>query len=250
MKNSICTLLFFSITSFTLFSQSIIQVNNNNDANADYTTLQAAIDAATAGAIIYLHPSGTSYGDATIAKRLSIIGPGYNIGMNAAGDTNVNLGNAIVGAINFNTGSNNSSITGCSIGNIIIAEVANILIQRNEFRTRSSEQIVVTNSTNIIINANYFEDVTYTHIVAFSDGVVISNNIIFSDDSRPIHGSGLIIRNNIFFGYCTVDNSVVENNISFGYYPIRGSNNQIQNNVFTDDRAYPDNQTNISSSSI
>lgn len=49
----------------------------NNRGGAQYTGVQAALDAAAVGDTIYVHGSPTSYGSFTVRKRLVLIGAGY-----------------------------------------------------------------------------------------------------------------------------------------------------------------------------
>ncbi len=60
-------------------------VDNNPLHQADYTTLQEAVDAASAGDTIMVGPSfnGLSYGDALIEKQLFIYGTGYLLAENS-----------------------------------------------------------------------------------------------------------------------------------------------------------------------
>ena len=61
---------------------AIWRVNNIAGVNADFTTIQAAHNAANAGDTIYLEPSAGNYGNLTATKRLVIIGPGYFLAEN------------------------------------------------------------------------------------------------------------------------------------------------------------------------
>ena len=63
------TLLLFLLTA--TFAQTIRRVNNNHGVTGTdiCTTIQAACDAAANGDIIYLEPSGNSYGEITMSKQ-------------------------------------------------------------------------------------------------------------------------------------------------------------------------------------
>lgn len=61
----------------TYMSAQII-VDNNVGVNAQYSDLQLAIDEASNGDVIYVHPSNTNYGDITINKSLTIIGKSHS----------------------------------------------------------------------------------------------------------------------------------------------------------------------------
>ena len=58
----------------TLALNAQTTVNNNPGASADFTSLQAAINAATAGDVIYVQHSPTTYGNIIINKGVIIIG--------------------------------------------------------------------------------------------------------------------------------------------------------------------------------
>jgi hypothetical protein len=53
-------------------------VSNNPDIPAQYNSLQATIDAASAGDTILVAGSASSYGNITIGKKLVVYGAGYN----------------------------------------------------------------------------------------------------------------------------------------------------------------------------
>ena len=53
------------------------RVINGVTVDADFTTLQAAVDGASAGDTLYLMGSQTSYGNGVFNKKLVVIGPGY-----------------------------------------------------------------------------------------------------------------------------------------------------------------------------
>jgi len=55
-----------------------IIVDNNVGVNAQYSDLQLAIDEASNGDVIYVHPSNTNYGSITINKSLTLIGKSHS----------------------------------------------------------------------------------------------------------------------------------------------------------------------------
>lgn len=57
---------------------TILTVDNSIAGAAQYTTMQAAIDAASNGDTILVQPSGISYGNFTLNKRLVVIGAGFS----------------------------------------------------------------------------------------------------------------------------------------------------------------------------
>ena len=85
MKKTIATL----VTGLTLYGGAVhattLLVDNNMLHDADYRTLQDAVDAASEGDTIILAGSSTRYGNATISKRLNIYGNGYYLEENDLG---------------------------------------------------------------------------------------------------------------------------------------------------------------------
>ena len=110
-----------------LAEAAVLIVDNTPGAGAPYTTLQGAINAASAGDTIMVQPSATSYGGVSINKKLTLIGPGhYPEPRN----------NATVGVITLTTGSSGTTITGlqlqaasCATNNV----VHDLRILRNHF---------------------------------------------------------------------------------------------------------------------
>src|SRR5690348_8515351 len=57
---------------------TVITVDNNANSPGQYSSLQSAINAASAGDTLYVSGSTSSYGNFTLNKRLTLIGTGYN----------------------------------------------------------------------------------------------------------------------------------------------------------------------------
>ena len=74
LKNTIILVAFLGV--FTLNAQTY--VDNNVGANANFSSLQDAIDAAADNDVIYIQPSLNSYGTVTINKRLTIVGSSHS----------------------------------------------------------------------------------------------------------------------------------------------------------------------------
>lgn len=250
MKKLLIAPFVFCFFTMIGFAQSIIQVNNLDEANADYTSLQEAVDAATAGSIIYLQPSGVSYGNAVVRKRISIIGPGFNLGANVVDDANVNLSNTIIGNIDFKKGSSNSFISGCDINDIDLDSITNIVIKRNWIRTGG---ISIINCNNIQINGNYFYDgTTDIYLNRYANGISITNNIfpragnayaIYSetrDDNSALIRNNLFTHEGIYMANATITNNIfLDQSAAYSIY-----NSQISNNIFVGNHFSEGNKSN------
>src|SRR5690348_8514089 len=106
-------ILFVALACSTAFAQTIRRVNNTGitlGANM-YADLQTAHNAAAAGDIIYVDGSGDEYGNLTLTKKLTIIGPVYFLGENYANFPDTRTANLT--NVTFNAGSEGSIIMGC-----------------------------------------------------------------------------------------------------------------------------------------
>ena len=74
MKTRILFLSFALLFTFNSKAQTIITVDNSIGSNAQYSDLQTAIDAASSGSIIYIHPSEINYGNITVDETLHLRG--------------------------------------------------------------------------------------------------------------------------------------------------------------------------------
>lgn len=106
MKYMICVLL--TLLSFSLFAV-IRTVDNNNPSAGQYTTIQAAVTAASNDDIIYVYPSNIAYAGFSVSKRLKIYGAGWAPNTNGSSNIRTTLlsSNAV-----FNAGSEYSLISG------------------------------------------------------------------------------------------------------------------------------------------
>ncbi len=110
MKNLI--VLLFCTVLVTSVQAKILRVNNTANMAVNYTTVAAAVAAATDGDTIHIEGSVTPYtGNVTVNKKLTIVGPGYFLGSTA--ETQYSKETA---RINFNftfdTGSEGSILAG------------------------------------------------------------------------------------------------------------------------------------------
>jgi hypothetical protein len=164
---------------------AIITVSNNPNVPGQYTSLQAAIDAAAPNDTLYIQGSTTSYGDINLYKLLTLIGVG------AMPNKSSSLPSQI-GSINIrytDDGTSNgsgSSIYGCKLVNInLSAKVFNA---------------VVNTINNITISRNFLMSITSNYFNSYGDytfsGININNNNIFQIDINSL-GGGSVIKNNI-----------------------------------------------------
>jgi hypothetical protein len=204
MLAGICSVALAGVNSFA----ATIIVDNNPSHDADYRTLQEAVDGAGFGDTILLGPSfsGNSYGSATIDKEVHIYGTGYLIAENGYAE---NSSSSQVGYIKFvgvknGTGSSGSSITGVNVRN------ASITIDSGSFDSYPSHL------ENISIQRNFINGISMT---GYGDNtisnILISKNIITGDISTE--ATSVVIRNNIVRTVgCNAGQVLMTNNSSTG----------------------------------
>jgi hypothetical protein len=217
----------FLLVALASHAQNILRVNNTPGVNTPYTTLAAAITAAGVNDVIMVEGSTVGYGNHSITKKVTIVGPGYFLTENTGLQVNPNV--AAIGSVDFLAGSSGSSISGMAFfAAISIQGVNNISFVGNYAHSNSPINLYGT-TNNTIIRGNYISAITSPFI-----GNGTHTNILFSNNYMA---SGLAVISG---------NSIITNNVfeTVGH-DIRNSN--IQNNIFLTSSGY---FSNISGSTI
>ncbi len=259
--------MFLAITA----DATIWRVNNRPGINADFTTLQNAIDGASANDTIYIGGSANDYGPGIFNKKLVVLGAGYwhaeNDSMQAYEET------SWVKQLSFNAGSEGSVISGLYIYNgnygqtqnwkLINISADSITIQRNFIYGYSNHSytywgysIYVTgNRTGITIQQNwitnyYFDNYYTTNGVAVCIGFngMPTNTIIRNNFIRSYLGNSygtltaiylptyyaateLTINNNVIWGNITTSQTFHINNILMSGTYTAGQGDLYSNNI-------------------
>jgi hypothetical protein len=175
---------------------NVFTVNNTPGIQANYTSLQGAIDSVPAGSVLLLQPSGLSYGVATINKPLVIYGPGYFLGQNPSPYTQARNAESIVGHLGFAKGSNGSKVAGLSLtapptnfsGRISIDSTSDITISRSEFTGTGDcgqgctpVMFYIHASNNITVEQSYMKLTGVLLAPQVSNGILFRNNIMVAN---------------------------------------------------------------------
>jgi hypothetical protein len=207
---------------------------NNTGLPADFTTIQAAHDAATvaAGDTLHIEPSTVSYGALVSTKKLIIIGPGYFLNENT--NQQANPTTAIISSFSLNEGSGGTVISGLSITATSHIRTGNTTISRNYiggylYLSRDYSY------SNVLISGNYLLgniEVDGDSGETLITNVLIVNNLL----PRIILGNQFsgVVANNVFGTTSGGSNFIVKNNIfttSFNELAFNGSYNTISNNL-------------------
>lgn len=239
------TLLLTAIVAICINANARIwRVNNMPGVTADFTTAQAAHDAASAGDTIHLEPSVNEYGSVTCSKKLVWLSIGYFLPENPGNQFSATTG--AIGSIGFNGGSE-GSVFSVKTSSISI-NAANITILRS-----------FVNGTITInpaaINAVVMQSFVDGYVNIYSTGSVISNNIISIGVQMSSPNSSAVITNNVlnfrlrnesYFGAANIYNTVFQNNISVkGSSPTVFSNCTVSYNMSSDATAFPSGSNNM-----
>ena len=251
---SVCLLL----GSFSSFAQTptVFLVDNTPGAPSGthvFSTLDDALTAATAGDIIHVQPSTTSYGTVTInVADISIFGIGFNpdkdlpilstfASITVEAD-NVRLsGLRITNEINvaLTNDTNGLTVDGCLIFSADIGDTnsgaTNVIFRNNIFGqmgptgaslTGAIAFDVSTISSLVTVTNNIFSGTASGFgSIDCDDGCNISNNLFIGDGSANVHAFETItnssVSNNIFYGRrpdarTSISNVNYENNFSVG----------------------------------
>ncbi len=218
-------------------SAKVITVSNNANSPGQYTNLQAACDAASAGDTIYVHASATSYGDVNIIKKLTLIGTSksneaitmlgkIDISFKTNSTTESGSGSVIkgfnAGVVYLNTispGSGAISVSGILIERNVLSGIifnapnssngfAGCVIRHNiVWNTSISasgfvKNVQITNNIANISFNNSSDCIVANNLIGnlFADNCMIANNIVaYSGSSQVFNGKGNTIKNNLFY---------------------------------------------------
>lgn len=274
MKPAIFSLIVCAF-SISATAQTIRIADNNANAPTGaniYTTLQAAIDAAVADDIVYITPSVTSYGNATVGKRITIKGVGFGITEIAPRGSSV----GILTIVNSSNGTDNisglvltgfyfSTITfaagtgGSPYNNIVADNITGGSFNHTACLPSATSNLTIRNSLINAINIGFCSGTNNTLIynninnvsldVRNSSNAVITNNlfIVTSFNTEDLSPNARI-EHNIFSGTTTtvfyrLVNAIVTNNIFYGTRPNASGgifhSNTFSNNLVLDAFTFP-----------
>ncbi len=235
-------ILVIALAMYQCSFAKIWRVNNVAGVTADFTTVQAAHDAAGVvnGDTLHIEPSISNYGSLVMTKRLTIISIGDFLSVNPGSQYALVTGT--ISFITINNASASNAVFHCNVaGSFSLSVASNVRIERcniggnlsisnnsnNDVVVSSYLQVVsLTNATNIIITNNIVT--SYIDVSSTASATVV-NNVIFAtagQTNRIMNNS--TFQNNILnkTGTYTFTNSIVENNIASSTTLPAGNGNQ------------------------
>ncbi|MFY0626550.1 MAG: hypothetical protein JXR07_09655 [Reichenbachiella sp.] len=243
--------LFFILTLFGTKAATLV-ANNNPGAPTGtnvYTTLQAAINASSAGDVIYVVPSQVIYDDVTIDKSLTLLGAGFRPDKDLSipsevADISIEANDVrISGLVSANTwymGWNqntetytNITIENCRFGRLRMsstnnATISNLLVRNCIITatggTYDAKAFDLYVTSNVIITNNLINTSCCSNSGIKATGVTFSYNII------RYHGDD----GNVGNTFAEIDACLFEYNIFYGStqkVPANSSNNTFNYNL-------------------
>ena len=204
MKHYILVLA--SLISVPLLSQTTHTIDNSPNSGAEFTSLQAAIDAASEDDTLYVHPSQNSYGDITITKTLHLRGIAHGAELGA--DIFASIGTF---TLNSNFGAPGITVEGLKINLINISGSENY------------NDAIIKNCKIGFIRVNSGS--------AECDNWVVAGNVI--------QGSGVgIIRKEGHNSWILINNHIKQNATNNSWHTLDGFNSSdlLRNNIFVTDQ--------------
>ncbi|MEM6642271.1 MAG: hypothetical protein AAF616_04755 [Bacteroidota bacterium] len=230
------------------FAQTSYTVSNNPANPAQFTEIQAAINAASDGDTIYVAGSNIRYGNMLVNKRLVLIGAGYQLlGVNSR--TEVTQLDIV--SDTDNGGGSESTISGFLIVGDFDGDtdqiISGVVLERNWFnnvnlRFRNNEGWNFRN--NIVYMSS--NGGAYDFKTGTAMNLTVQNNILQGDDRDArlvVNSTSALVLNNVFFDYyfqlndCTLLNNIFINhrfNTDFNgtFFDAFSNNVFYSNNIF------------------
>lgn len=237
MKNIFTIYLIFGFGLLSL-KATMITVDNNYPSIGDYTTLQAAHDAASNGDTIIVAPSNAYYTGIIVIKNLHLIGAGFE----PIDEVKTAI---LTGSMTFSAGSDGSTIEGFDKNGDVhyIVDADNITIKRNKL----GRLTIMPNHTSTVIISNFIIGEVdwyegYLITVNNNNEVYLSGNKIVNFSSSNARRAINAANTNIT---CTIINNVVMV-ATWGIHPYNdaiylsdgGANNIVKNNIIVSGNCY------------
>ncbi|HSO89285.1 MAG TPA: right-handed parallel beta-helix repeat-containing protein [Draconibacterium sp.] len=227
------------------------RLSNNPAVKADFSTFESAHEAAAAGDTIYVDGTGEnlSYGNATLTKKLILIGPGYFLNENDS--TQANKIYARLYSMVIESSAAGTEVYGlyfyASGTTHLTVKASNVVISRNFFFQNGYNNIYLNgNIQNVTITQNYAYQIHNNSGTA--SNILVANNFIGDRIDMQNTSNGIFI-NNVVRYHIHAYNSIIKNNIIYGegssvVLSEGYSGNTIRNNLFVGNLGFTGNSTN------
>jgi len=205
MKKLFVSLFILGLVGINATHARILTVSNVSGSIAMFTNVQLAIDSAKTGDTVFVHASPTSYGTATIKRRIVLLGEG--------GKPNYTGISTQLGTFTIDTLAgipvSGTVVMGLELGNIQIkAGIKGILLKG----------CYITSTVSLLGSGHIIANNVLSYIVTLGNNITFSNNIITVYNVQG--GTNCVISNNIFLyngssypAFQNLTNCTIVNNI-------------------------------------
>jgi hypothetical protein len=181
------------MTSGLAMAQTIITIDNSSQSTATYQTIQDALDNATAGDIIYVQPTGTSYGAAIIDTPITIVGRSHseNNNISTIDAITIRSSNVTIKGIAFNSLYHQTS------GSPNTPPFSNLRVYESKFSNATFGEFQASPTADDI----EIRGCVFNSFQQYPDAtnILIANNILVSTSPFTVYDpSTLVIANNNF----------------------------------------------------
>ncbi len=197
MKKLLCLVTIF-LCSYTYAQNTLIvdgNVNVDTSPTHVFTTVAAAMAAASNGDTIYIQPTSGTYGAINVTKSVTIFGLGYAPELNngetsQTGNITVSANNVKItgllvnGWISSAANIGNLLVEDCYISNGVYASSGNnndITFRGNVIRDRIQLSTNYTQSVNITVTNNLIQNLSNFALYYFNDTTIFNNNAVIAD---------------------------------------------------------------------
>lgn len=221
---------------------TVYTVNNNIPSPGQYTSVNTAIAAASAGDTIYINGSPYNYNSFTISKKLTIIGTGWeprtsNGTFSLVDNINFSGGAAATGSVimglDLNQININQILTGLLIARNKIrsrvtwdSDIKDLTIEGNWFSRGGTSNCIETGGSsftvyNLYVRNNIIDGSLYIYSYYGMGNIYLNNNLFIGNGSKTAfyNVTSVTLANNIFYGRdgaSGISGSTIKNNITYG----------------------------------
>jgi hypothetical protein len=233
--------LFVFLFGFSISYGTVYRVNNNYGTITNaftFTSAQLAHDAAASGDTLHIESSATSYGDLITSKKITVIGPGYFIGL--GGNNNIGLQyhkhEATVG-LYCGLGSEGSVFIGLNLIGSSNAPVG-VFIYSDSITMKRCKTVDINlfnQSSNLIITQCFINGGILPYSNISIGNIYLSNNYIQTGIFLTSNYIGVYVVNNFINGTTnSIDGAYINNIIhnNSGDQVLCSISGNVMNNLF------------------